>query len=77
MRKIKYAENGKIIPQKFTMQQIEEADDRQVGFCVACASERECCEPDARCYSCEECGNKLVFGAQEIALRGWVKGGIE
>lgn len=65
--------NGKIIPHRFTMQEIEEADDMQVGFCLACGESRDCCEPDARKYPCEACGKKLVYGAQEIALMGLVK----
>lgn len=66
-------ETGKIIPHRFTMQEIEEADEFQQGFCLACGEIRDCCEPDARKYPCEACGKKLVYGAQEIALMGLVK----
>ena len=38
------------------------------GFCVACGEEAEGCEPDARNYTCEYCGAKEVFGAEEILL---------
>jgi hypothetical protein len=36
------------------------------GFCVKCGSEQEGCEPDARKYVCESCGEKAVYGAQEL-----------
>lgn len=64
--------SGKIIPKRFTLEQIEEADANSSGFCLACGSERDCCEPDARRYHCEECGMRHVYGAQEIMLMGLV-----
>lgn len=38
------------------------------GFCVACGEEAEGCEPDARGYECESCGERKVYGAQELLL---------
>lgn len=35
------------------------------GFCLACGADADECEPDARNYECEECGERRVFGAQE------------
>lgn len=63
---------GKIVPQRFTLQEIEDADARCIGFCVACGAEVECCEPDARARPCDACGLRLGYGAQEIGLRGWL-----
>lgn len=63
----------KIIAKRFTLKQIEEADDQSVGFCLACGAERDCCEPDARKYHCDECGMDTVYGAQEIGLMGFIK----
>ena len=40
------------------------------GFCLACGAENDGCEPDARNYKCEECGEKKVFGAEEILVMG-------
>lgn len=37
-----------------------------IGLCIACGEENDCCEPDARNYECEFCGAKQVFGAEEI-----------
>ena len=38
------------------------------GFCLACGNEQEGCEPDARRYECEACGERQVYGAEELAL---------
>jgi hypothetical protein len=64
---------GKIIAKRFTLEQIMQASDDQCGFCLACGAEADGVEPDARKYACEACGNKLVYGAEEIAMMGLVK----
>ena len=56
----------------FTLEQIEEAIESQNGFCIACGAERECCEPDARNYPCDECDERKVFGAEELIIMGYV-----
>jgi len=38
------------------------------GFCRACGADAYECEPDARNYTCEECGEPEVFGAEELLL---------
>jgi hypothetical protein len=38
------------------------------GFCVACGKDADGCEPDAREYECEHCGEFAVFGAEELLL---------
>jgi hypothetical protein len=38
------------------------------GFCLACGEEAEGCEPDARRYACDNCGERRVYGAEEILL---------
>jgi hypothetical protein len=40
------------------------------GFCLACGNEQDGCEPDARKYECEACGEHQVYGAQELLLMG-------
>lgn len=42
-----------------------EADDN-LGFCIACDAEAYGVEPDARRYACEACGERQVYGAQEL-----------
>jgi len=50
------------------MQAIEGGE--YLGFCLSCGESRYECEPDARNYECEECGEMKVFGAEEILIRG-------
>lgn len=38
------------------------------GFCIECGAESGSCEPDARGYECECCGERSVYGAEEIAM---------
>lgn len=40
------------------------------GICLACGEIQSGCEPDARNYECECCGEKKVFGLQEAMLMG-------
>jgi len=58
--------------QTFSLEEIMEASENQCGFCTECGEERECCEPDAREYECEECGAFAVYGAEELAIMGLV-----
>lgn len=38
------------------------------GFCAACGFEQDGCEPDARMYQCESCGQFAVYGCEELLL---------
>lgn len=55
-----------------TADRVVEAVEREMttldnpGFCIACGEEADGCEPDARCYECEFCGERKVYGAQEL-----------
>lgn len=40
------------------------------GFCLACGEEAGGCEPDAREYACECCGEMEVYGAEEVLMIG-------
>ncbi len=57
----------------FTLEQIQAADDDQAGFCLHCGNMQFNCEPDARNYRCEACGERRVFGASELVFMGRVK----
>lgn len=53
-------------------QLIEQAIDyastgEPVGICISCGAEQPA-EPDARRYTCEDCGEAKVYGADEILL---------
>lgn len=58
-----------------TVDVISEAVERAMssldnpGFCIACGEEAEGCEPDACQYECEGCGERCVYGAEELLLR--------
>lgn len=41
-----------------------------IGFCIACGTEHDHVEPDARNYKCNHCHLHQVFGAEEIILMG-------
>ena len=55
---------------KVSIEQVMDAveQDDNLGFCLACGEEAWGVEPDARRYPCEVCGEKKVYGAQEILL---------
>jgi ferredoxin len=59
---------------RFKLEEIEEAilSESYYGFCIACGACRDGCEPDAREYECEECGEHKVYGAEELLLMGLV-----
>ncbi|MCC6149879.1 MAG: hypothetical protein IT461_06485 [Planctomycetes bacterium] len=43
--------------------------DDCTGFCIACGEEQSGCEPDARRVECESCGEKKVYGTEELLFR--------
>jgi hypothetical protein len=47
-------------------------NDMGSGFCLACAAEPDGVEPDARRYTCPECGAAKVYGGEELVLMGLV-----
>jgi hypothetical protein len=58
-----------------TVERVQEAVERRLnsldnpGFCIKCGADAEGVEPDARRYVCEACGERGVFGAEELFLR--------
>ncbi len=48
--------------------------DELVGFCTDCGEMKDCCEPDARNYECDYCGEFRVFGAEELLIMGFCDG---
>lgn len=57
-----------------TVDRIVQACERRMsnldnpGFCIACGEEQDGCEPDARKYKCESCGEMKVYGSDELAM---------
>ena len=56
-----------------TIEEYEEASANYIGYCTKCGAERECCEPDAANYPCEECGQNAVQGCDNLLIMGLVK----
>ena len=56
------------VMQARVMQAIE--SDENLGFCMACGAQAYEVEPDAREYECETCGERKVYGAEELLLMG-------
>ena len=43
------------------------------GICIKCGEWKfGGCEPDARNYKCDECGNMSVFGTMEAMISGFI-----
>jgi hypothetical protein len=38
------------------------------GFCIECGHEQGGCKPDSRELECEACGEKKVYGVEEILI---------
>lgn len=60
------------IHESITIDRVTNAVEREMfgldnpGFCVICGEEVEGCEPDAQRYECECCGEKGVYGAEQL-----------
>lgn len=66
---------GKIgrIPVFVDTQEFMSYSDDQSGWCLACGELAYGVEPDARRYGCECCGEKAVFGLEELLVRNLVR----
>ena len=53
-----------------SVEELREAAYEDAGFCFACGNRQDGCEPDMRRGKCEECGETMVYGAEELALMG-------
>lgn len=42
--------------------------DEYLGFCIACGSEHEGCEPDMERETCQHCGEAQVYGAEQVLI---------
>jgi hypothetical protein len=66
--------DGREIHKSITEDLVVDAVERRMtsldnpGFCIACGAEAEGCEPDVRRYKCESCGERAVYGAEELLL---------
>lgn len=57
-----------------TAERVMEACERRMrtldnpGFCLACGKEQDGCEPDARRIECEACGEREVYGCDDLLI---------
>lgn len=60
------------IPRTFDMttDEYEMNDADYIGFCISCGADKDCVEPDARNYECDECGKHTVFGTSMLLVMG-------
>lgn len=53
-----------------SIEDYREMEDNMEGVCLSCGAFRECCEPDAENYPCDECGENKVAGAMTALFEG-------
>jgi hypothetical protein len=58
---------------KITLEQYNQLDEDMAGLCTACGNEQHGCEPDARNYTCEACGQDTVWGPHWYLMSGAVE----
>jgi hypothetical protein len=68
-RKTMKVVNGLVI---LTHEEFEYMQAENEGVCLACGETRDCCEPDAREYTCESCDKPQVYGIEELLIMGKV-----
>jgi hypothetical protein len=51
-----------------TEDEFKELADDYMGVCLECHEYQDNTEPDARNYTCENCGQDKVFGLEEALL---------
>jgi hypothetical protein len=58
---------------EITLDEYNDHLENNNGICLSCGEFTSGgCEPDARHYTCEECGRDKVFGLEEALLMGEV-----
>jgi len=60
-------------PLQMTQEDYRYASEDNEGYCMACGEPAYGVEPDARGYECEACGEKEVYGLEELMLMGLIE----
>lgn len=60
-------------PKPISVDQYREMEDAMEGLCLACGALRECTEPDAEGYPCDECDESAVVGCDVLLWEGMVR----
>lgn len=50
-----------------------ELSENYGGYCIKCGDEASGVEPDARRYICESCGERDVYGVEELLVMGIIQ----
>jgi hypothetical protein len=64
------------VHKKITSERLIKAVERSMfeldspGFCIACGDATDGVEPDAQRYPCRRCGERSVYGAEELLMMG-------
>lgn len=58
---------------RIPVEDVEEAYNENIGYCISCGESHHGIEPDAEKYECESCGKETVFGAGSLLERGFVE----
>jgi hypothetical protein len=58
---------------EMTEEEFTDGDLNHEGRCLACGFEAEMCEPDARQYKCDNCGEHQVYGLAELLIMGKIE----
>lgn len=54
-------------------QEYENAARNLLGWCTTCEEfTRDCTEPDAEEYDCDQCGEDTVYGAEQALIMGLI-----
>jgi hypothetical protein len=61
------------LPIKMTEEEYRAGTDAYEGVCLACGEPRGSCEPDARNYKCEACGQRQVMGLEWAMISGLIE----
>ena len=60
-------------PKPMTENDYRSMSEDMTGICRGCGYEQGGCEPDAREYECESCGERMVYGLEELLMMGCVE----
>lgn len=55
---------------EMTPGEFQTASDHYEGRCIECGAVAHGCEPDAHEYKCNNCGEKAVYGLEQLLLMG-------
>ena len=58
---------------RFTLRQIQQAKEENLGYCTVCGASRKYCESTAEDYPCDACGELAVYGPDWLLMADLVK----